>query len=371
MKYVDTAEGLAAASREVRDAKLFAADTEAAGYHRYSDEICLIQLSTRQKTWVVDPLALDDIEPLREPLATPDVEVVFHDADFDLRLLHRDYGFTVGGLFDTKIAAELLGEPKLGLASLLEAYVGITIPKKYQRADWARRPLPDDMIQYAAEDTRHLPELRDALREKLERAGRLHWAEEEFRLREQTLWQDDDSDAFRIKGSHRLERRHLAVLREVYEWRDRIARERDRAPFRVIGNDALLGVAQALPRSRAELGSVKGVADSHARRYGGALLDAVRRALDRPETEWPERPPRPPRRARDPEIDERVDRLRGVRDRTADSLELPRGQVLPRHQMETLARERPGSVEELQAVDGVRQWQIEVMGQDLLDALRG
>src|SRR5690606_21171932 len=150
-----------------------AADTEAAGYHRYRDTICLLQVSTRERTWVVDVLELEDLEPLRAPLIEKGTEIVFHDADYDLRLLHRDFGLEVRGLFDTKIAAELLGEPGLGLASLLERHVGLTIPKKYQRADWARRPLPPDMLEYAAEDTRHLPQLRDALREALEKKGRL------------------------------------------------------------------------------------------------------------------------------------------------------------------------------------------------------
>lgn len=371
MRYIDTNAGLASAADAMRSAGLFAADTEAAGYHRYSDRVSLVQLSTRDETFIVDPFAVDDLGALREPLASPAIEVIFHDADFDLRLLHRDHGLTVRGLFDTKIAAELLGEPALGLASLLEAHLGVSIPKKYQRADWAKRPLPDDMIQYAAEDTRHLPALRDELHEKLVQAGRLHWAEEEFALREQTLWEDDDeADAFRIKGSHRLDRRHLAVLREVYQWRDRLARERDRAPFRIVGNDALLGVAQAVPRTRDELADVSGLADSHVRRFGGELVDAVRRAVDMPQQEWPERPERAPRRQRDPEFDERVDRLRSVRDRAAEEHGLGRGVILPRRQMETIVRADPGTLAELRAVDGLRAWQVEIMGEPILAALR-
>ena len=370
MEYVTSSKQLAEVGRAAAHAGLFAADTEAAGYHRYRDTICLLQVSTRDRTWVVDALALDDLEALREPLAEAGAEVVFHDADYDLRLLHRDYGLSVRGLFDTKIAAELLGEPGLGLASLLERHVGLTIPKKYQRADWARRPLPADMLEYAAEDTRHLPALRDALREELERRGRLHWAEEEFRLRERTVWDEDEEDeAFRVKGSRDLDPRQLAALRELFEWRERIAEDRDQASFRVVGNNDLVTVARALPRSRADLTSA-GLSEGNARRWGRDLLEAVRRAAALPESELPERTRRGRREPHDPEIDERVDRMRRARDAAAAEHELDRGLLLPRHMMESIARANPGSVEELRAVDGLRSWQIEVVGERVVSALR-
>lgn len=371
MEYTDTRDGLEAAAETARAAGLFAADTEAAGYHRYSDNICLIQLSTRDRTFIADPLALPDLEPLRGVLADEAVETVFHDADYDLRLLHRDYDMSVRGLFDTKIAAEFLGEPALGLAGLLEANVGVKIPKKFQRADWAQRPLPVEMVEYAAEDTRHLLQLRDRLRERLVESGRLAWAEEEFRLRETTVWDSDsDDDAWRLKGSHLLDRRRLAVLREVWFWRDDIARQRDQAPFRVIGNDALMNIAQEMPGSEPELRALKGVADAHVRRYARALLDAVSRAREIPDDALPPRPPRPPRRRHDPDVDERAERLRAVRDQTAESLGLDRGFVLPRHQMQTIARENPASVEELSEVEGVRRWQIETMGDEIVRMVR-
>jgi ribonuclease D len=370
MEYVTTGRQLEEVGRAAADAGLFAADTEAAGYHRYRDTVCLLQVSTRERTWVVDILELRDLEPLRAPLAAEGAEVVFHDADYDLRLLHRDFGLEVRGLFDTKIAAELLGEPGLGLASLLERHVGLTIPKKYQRADWAKRPLPDDMLEYAAEDTRHLPKLRDALRAELEQKGRLHWAEEEFRLRERTLWDDvAEEDAFRVKGSRDLNRRQLAALRELYEWREALAEQRDQASFRVLSNNDLVMVARALPRSRADL-VASGLGEGNARRWGRELLDAVRRAAELPEAKLPDKPKRGKRDPHDPEIDERVERMRKARDAAALELELDRGLLLPRHLMESIARVNPGSVEELRRVEGLRNWQVEVVGERVIGALR-
>ena len=370
MEYVTTGKQLEEVGRATAGAGLFAADTEAAGYHRYRDTICLLQVSTREKTWVVDVLELEDLDSIRGPLADESIEVVFHDADYDLRLLHRDFGLEVRGLFDTKIAAEMLGEPGLGLASLLEKHVGLTIPKKYQRADWAKRPLPDDMLEYAAEDTRHLPKLRDALRAELERKGRMHWAEEEFRLRERTLWDDvAEEDAFRVKGSKDLNRRQLGALRELFEWREALAEERDTASFRVLSNNDLVNVARALPKRREELVEA-GLSEGNARRWSKDLLDAVRRAEQLAESDLPEKPKRGRRDPHDPEIDERVERMRVARDKVATELELDRGLLLPRHMMESIARAKPGNADELRGIEGLRSWQIEVLGERVLAALR-
>jgi ribonuclease D len=357
----------------LRQEPLMAADSEAAGYHRYFDRLCLLQLSTRDETYLVDAMALDDLGPLAQLLGDDAQEVVFHDADYDLRLLDRDFNAEVHGLFDTKIAAQFLGEPALGLANLLERHVGVRLEKKHQRADWARRPLPPGMLQYAAEDTRHLPALRDILRSRLDGAGRLRWAEEEFLVQEQARWANEaDGEAYlRLKGTRTLTRRQLAALRELYGWREERARELDRATFRVVSNEALMGLARRMPSKRGELEKVHGITEGLARRYGTEFMDAVDRARALDEEALPER--RKPRRRppRDPELDARVDRLKSVRDRRAEELGLDRGFLMPRSQLEVLARGRPGDMEELEAMEGVRRWQAEALGADLLVALDG
>ncbi len=373
LNYVDTAAKLEQAVEVLRREPLVAADSEAAGYHRYFDRLCLLQLSTRSETFLVDAMALDDLGALPGLLGDAGQEVVFHDADYDLRLLDRDFDAEVRGLFDTKIAAQFLGEPALGLANLLEAHVGVRLEKKYQRADWALRPLPPDMLEYAAEDTRHLPALRDLLRERLESVGRLGWAEEEFLVQERARWaNDDDGEAYlRLKGARTLTRRQLAALREVYGWREEQARELDRATFRVISNEALLELARRMPSKMEEMEEVHGITDGLARRYGAQLLDAVNRARKLGEDDLPVRQKPSRRPPRDPELDTRVDRLKSVRDRRATELALDRGFLMPRSQLEALARDRPGSMEELAAMEGVRRWQVEALGTDLLVALDG
>ncbi|HSJ14093.1 MAG TPA: ribonuclease D [Longimicrobiales bacterium] len=373
MHYVTEAAELTRVASAIRAADLVGVDTEAAGYHRYHDRICLLQVSTRSETFIVDTLALADIEPLRHALENPALETVFHDADYDLRLLSRDFGVRVRNLFDTKVAAQLLGETAIGLAALLEKFLDVRLDKKHQRADWAQRPLPADLIEYAGEDTRHLARLRDALRQELERRGRLAWAEEEFGLRERldTAPTADDGDAFlRIKNARDLAPRQLAALRELYHWRERVAERRDVAPFRVLTNDVLVAVARALPRDAAALAASAGVPASMADRYGRELLGAVERATALSEDELPRRKRGGMRSPPDPEFDALVERLKGARDRAAEALGLDRGFLMPRQQLEDVARSGARTLAELGAIADMRQWQVEAVGDRLLETLR-
>ncbi len=372
MTYVESVRELAAVTRAVQGAELIAIDTEAAGYHRYHDRVCLLQLSTREDTYVIDTLAVRELDPLAIVFEDPGVEVVIHDADYDLRLLGRDHGLRVAQLFDTKIAAQFVGEPAIGLANLVEKHLGVRLDKKFQRADWAHRPLSREQLAYAAEDTRHLPNLRDRMRATLEELGRLGWAEEEFRLREDmpTAVDAEDPDPWlRLKNTRDLTPRQLAALRELHEWRERAAEEKDVAPFRVLGNDALVAVARALPGSAAALARIPGLAASVQARRGEALLGAIERAKALSDKQLPRRPPSRRRPPPDPDFEQLVDRLKAVRDRVADALGIDRGFLMPRQQLEGIARSRPATLEELAALPDTRRWQVEALGERLLAEL--
>jgi ribonuclease D len=369
--YIRTAERLTTALAAFRREPLVAVDTEAASFHRYRDRIYLVQLSTRQGTVILDPVTLEDLAPLGALLADRAVEKVFHDADYDLRILDRDYGFHATALFDTRIAAQLLGEPAVGLAALLEKYLDVKLSKKHQRGDWSQRPLPAEMLAYAAADTRHLPALRDALRARLRELDRLAWAEEEFVRLEALRWTapPDGRDAYqRIKGARTLSGRQLAALRELYRWREGVAARQDRAMFRVIDNEALLAVSRALPRSAADLADTQGVAGAYVRRHGAELLAGVDRAFALPEDALPrvERTARPPR---DPTFDATVERLKAARNRVAAALALDPGVLCGRPTLEAVARARPRDRAALGEVSDLRRWQAAVLGDELLAAL--
>ena len=363
------AELIAAVRREPR----VAVDTEAASFHRYRDRIYLIQISTADRTALIDPLALADLAPVGTVLADPRIEKTFHDADYDLRVLDRDYGFRAVRLFDTRIAAQLAGEPAIGLAALLDKYLGVKLAKEHQKGDWSQRPLPPAMLAYAAADTRHLLALRDALERRLRDLGRLPWAAEEFGRLEALRWTGapgGDTDGYlRVKGAKGLTPRALAAFRELHRWRETMAERDDKAPFRVIGNDSLLAVSRALPVAPADLARIKELPSSLAKRHGTALLEAVARARALPEQDLPrvERAPRPPK---DSDFDNRVERLKAARNRVAATLGVDPGVLCGRTTLEAVARAAPKDRAGLAQVNELRRWQIDVLGDALLEALR-
>ena len=372
-RYIGSQRELSDLVKRVSGVPLLAVDTEAASFHRFVDRIYLIQVSTRRETAVIDPLTVSDLSELGAVLADPGVEIVFHDADYDLRILDRDCRIRARRLFDTRIAAQLLGEPAIGLAALLAKHAGVTLDKKFQRADWSRRPLPPAMLDYAATDTRYLPALRDVLRSNLDERGRLAWAEEEFARLEQLRWSPTavNGDGYlRIKGARVLTRRGLAVLRELAHFRDEVAAALDRASFRVLSNEALLALAGNPPREQAALKALSGVSERLVAQRGDALLAAIERGLAVPEKELP-RFPRGERRTPDPTFEARVDRLKAARNSAAQSLGIDPGVLCPKATLEAAARANAKGTAELLAVPDMRRWQVEALGSDFLRALAG
>lgn len=370
--YLDSAERADLFLSSIAGVRQLAVDTEGASFHRYVDRIYLLQLSTQNHSAIIDPLQAGTLPGLGRLIEDRDVEIVFHDADYDLRLLRQDYGWHATNIFDTRIAAQLLGVSAFGLAALLEKYFGVKLDKQHQRADWSMRPLTPGMLDYAAQDTRYLLDLRDELATELAAAGRMSWAQEEFARLEQVEFAPDDPEAafLRMKGARDLKRRELAVLRELVGWREQRAAALDRSTFRVIGNEAMFEIARQQPRTRAELGAIKGVPRGVLERHASELLDAVERGLAVPESELP-RFPKAPRWDRDPDFDANLAKVRAVRDEAAARLKLDPGVLCSRDRLEALARRKPQSVEELSEIPGLRRWQAEVLGPAFVAALRG
>lgn len=369
--YIDTPTRSARFLDGLASVTELAIDTEGASFHRFVDRIYLLQISTRRQTAILDPLGIEVPERLGRLLEDTRVEVVFHDADYDLRLLHQDYGWHPRNIFDTRIAAQFAGIRAFGLAALLETHFGVRLDKKHQRADWSMRPLSREMLHYAAQDTMYLLDLRDRLRDELERLGRLHWAREEFARLEGTRWEEGaDEDGFlRAKGARDLNRRELAIFRELTRWRDAVAGELDRATFRVAGNETLLELARKAPTTPEGLSGVKGMPRGILERRSQEILSAVERGLALPEDELP-RFPRAARWSRDPDFESRVSRLRTVRDAAAQRLDLEPGVLCSRERLEAVARKNPTSLEELAEIPEIRRWQVDEMGEAVLGALR-
>ena len=347
-----------------------ALDTEGASFHRFIDRVYLIQLSTRANHAIIDPLAIEPPALLGALVEDPKVEIVFHDADYDLRLIHQDYGWQVRNVFDTRVAAQLLGLKAFGLAALLERYFDIKLDKKHQRADWSMRPLTADMLDYAAQDTINLLALRDRLRDDLESRGRFPWAQEEFKRLESTRWpaEDNENGFLRVKGTRDLARRELALFRELVRWRDATALKLDRATFRVVSNEVLFEAARTAPRTKAALGKLKGMPRGVLERNGDEVLDAIARGLAVPDAELP-RFPKSARWERDPDFDHKVGALKAVRDAAAARLELDPGVLCSRDRMEAVARLMPATAEGLLTIPEFRKWQVAELGDEFVKAL--
>lgn len=367
---VDTVETLAEVKASLQGVHRIALDCEAAGFHRYSDRLCLLQLSTPNSTFLLDPLALDLSETLKPTLEDPKVQVVMHGADFDLRLLDRDLGIHLQGLFDTQAAATLLGASSIGLAALLEEHLNIKLSKAHQRADWAQRPLPDGMLSYAASDTRHLSTLADILQTGLEEKGRMEWAREEFRLLESIRWEGEEQGdpVIKVKGARELPPRQVTALREALSWRDGIAKARDKAPFRIAGDQVLMALVLERPGDLEELGEMKGLSPRLAQNNGRDLLNRLARVDELPEEDLT---PYPRFRGNGlgrptPEEEALANEIRNLRTEKAEELEVDRGVLLSNAQIMEIVRSLPATMEGLGEIPGIRRWQREIVGRDVL-----
>lgn len=347
---------------------VIAVDLEADSMHSYREKVCLLQFTTPSRTLLVDPLGGADLSPLGPVFANPSIRKVFHAADYDTRCLHRDFGFTIRGLFDTMVSCQFLGEEKFGLADVLGKYYGVTLDKQYQRADWSQRPLSAEMIAYAAADTTHLLQLSVLLEERLREKGRLDWVEEEFAILEQGQFAQHDGPLFlRFKGAAALDRRQLAILEGLLQWRNREAERRDKPPFKVLGNDFLLLLVRSAPVDAAAWSTIPGLPGWVGERFAKSLLPVITTALALPEAELP-RYPRAERRERDPAADERLATLKLWRSSVAREFELEPGILINNGLLEEIARKAPRTLAELETT-GMKRWQRRVLGNGIVAAL--
>lgn len=368
--YLDTDAAVGQWLASIRKSAILALDTEGASFHRFVDRIYLLQLSTRDSHAIIDPLPIASPSALGEIVQDPKVEIVFHDADYDLRLLRQDYGWQIRNVFDTRIAAQLIGLKAFGLAALLERSFGLKLDKKHQRADWSMRPLTADMLDYAAQDTMHLLGLRDILHDELKQKGRLEWAKEEFLRLENIGWaQEEPGQGFlKVKGARDLTRRELAIFKELVVWRDATALKLDRATFRVVSNEVLFEAVKTAPTTKDALGRIKGMPRGILERAADDILMAIVRGQAVPEADLP-RFPKSARWDRDPDFDHKVGALKSVRDEAAARLELDPGVLCSRDRMEQVARLLPTETSVIERIPEFRKWQIEVLGEGFVKAL--
>jgi ribonuclease D len=346
---------------------LVAVDTESNSLFAYQERVCLIQFSIPSADYLVDPLALPDLSPLAPVFADPKVEKVFHAAEYDLVCLRRDYDFTFANLFDTMLAARILGREGVGLASLLEAEFGVQLDKRYQRADWGQRPLPPPLLSYARLDTHYLLDLRKRLLTELHTGGRLPLALEDFQrmcVNNYPGHNGSPEPCFSISGVYDLAPQQVAVLKELCQYRDQIALRLDRPLFKVFGDKTLMAIAETCPKALDDLHGLPGMSPKQIKRHGGPLLQAVQRG----QRASPIRLSRPPR-ANDAYL-ARLDALRQWRKAAAQDMGVESDVVLPKDLMYALAEKNPRKPQDLAEVLFHAPWRLEHFGLDLARILR-
>ena len=321
---------------------VLAFDLEADSLHHYTEKVCLIQVSSASETRLIDPLASLDVKALAPIFANPAIEKIFHGADYDMRSLYRDFGIEVVNLFDTMIASQFLGESEFGLAALLKKRFGVELDKRYQKADWSKRPFSQEMMEYAMKDTSLLIELYGQLEAELKVKGRLAWVEEESELVAgvRSASREGELMCLRFKGANKMKPRELAVLEELLRFRDEKARSADVPPFRILSNDLLRELADKQPRSNFELVGIHTMSSKLIERLGRGLLLAVAAGLAVPQDKLPQA-----QSGRRPLLDrlqdERVKRLKVWRESKSAQLGLGIGLVANNTLLEALAE--PGA----------------------------
>jgi ribonuclease D len=343
-----------------------AVDTESNSLFAYQERVCLLQFSTPDEDYLIDPLAISNLEPLASIFSDPAIEKVFHGAEYDIICLSRDFNFSCENLFDTRVAARTLGWKRSGLGHLLSTIFCIEVDKRYQRSNWGKRPLTDEMLDYARLDTHYLIPLREHLANELLNASRWNEAHElcqSMAALSPTTNGFEPDGFWRIRNARELSPRQLGVLREVYVFRDQHARKLDRPPFKVMGDQSLIAIAKACPKDETELNTLPGMSAGQVGRYGDGLIAAVKRGLSTP-------PPKMEANKRMAEdTHQRYEALRIWRRNLAHSRQVESDIILPKDVMREIAMQAPSDPESLRQIMMPLEWRFQKYGEQILDTI--
>jgi ribonuclease D len=364
---ITTSKALKDAAKFLKDEACIAVDLEADSMYHYKEKICLLQIAAKNIKMIVDPLAISDLSPLMPIFSDITIKKIFHGADYDVRSLFRDFNIEINNLFDTQIAGMFTGATGTGLNDMLKKNFNVTLNKKFQRKNWSIRPLPQDMLAYAIEDVIYLIDLAEILENELIRSRRLGWVMEECEIlsRVRPTIAEDRPLFVKVKGAGHLTPRKLCILEALLTFRQRVARKKDRPLFKIIGNAALLKIADARPVSLRQLAKVRVLSQKQERIYGRSIITAIHTALKIPANRlpvYPKKPaPRLPRRTLD-----RITRLKTARDKKAKKLGIHPALLCSKSALTAIAMKKPRHSRDLETIDALKNWQKKEWGKDIL-----
>ena len=360
---VENQESLKKMSNRLRRESLLAVDTESNSLFAYQEQVCLIQFSIPGFDYLVDSLAVRDLSTLAPLFSNPAIEKVLHGAEYDVLCLARDFDFQIDNLFDTRVASRTLAWKRNGLSDLLEQVLSINVDKRFQRANWGKRPLSSEMLDYARLDTHYLPKLRDHFHQLLRNNGSLEEAQELCERMADPPRRENgfNPDGFwRVAHSRELSQRKAAILRELYLMRDRNARRQDRPPFKILGDQSLLAVAKSAPQTTEELHSLPGLTKNVIRRYGAEFITAVEDGLKAP------LPQKPRNRRLDEAVHARYEALREWRKNAARKRKLESDLILPRDLLVEIATRTPRDLADLREIMDPLESRFQRYGEEIL-----
>lgn len=365
--WIATAQDLRALTKYIADEPVLAIDTESNSLFAYREHICLVQLSTPAADYLIDPLAIQDLSPLAPLFANPSQLKIFHAAEYDVICLKRDYGFEISNIFDTMIAARILGEPQVGLGPLLTTYFGLQLDKRLQRADWGKRPLTPHMLDYARMDTHYLFNLKVLLEEKLIEADLLDLAVEDFHLVSQvsqSVIEPNGNSCWKVSGGAHLSSRETAILQSLCNYRDQYAQQVNLPHFKVLSNDLLIALSQQAPHTLQELQQVPGISERLMKKHAEGLLSAVAKG----ENATP--PVRHHRQRPDKAFLARLNSLHDWRKTEGKKRKVESDVILPRDYMEKIATQNPSNLDELKELMIHTPWRYEHFGAEIFQLIR-
>lgn len=358
--------------RTIENEKAVGVDLEADSMYHFKEKVCLVQMAAANINVVIDPLIVKDLSPLKPIFARRDICKIFHGADYDVRSLYRDFRITIHNLFDTELASRFLGVPETGLEAVLKKKFAVTLDKKFQRKDWSKRPLPPDMIAYAAEDARYLLPLAQSLKAELDKKNRLGWVYEEceYLSRVRPITANDQPLYMNFKGAGKLDTRSLAVLEALLGFRREVARRKDKPLFRIFGNRSLVELAAKKPLDLKQLEKTGALSARQISMYGRQMLAAIQGAMNLPTEALPVYP-----RIKGPKVPltvaGRVKALRNWRDKQVQKLAIDPALICTKALMSSIALQRPLKLAELAGIKEMKNWQRKEFGRDIVRVLNG
>jgi ribonuclease D len=359
--------------RIIETEKVVGVDLEADSMYHFKEKVCLIQMAAPNINVLIDPLAIKDLSLLKPIFEKSDICKIFHGADYDVRSLYRDFCITIDNLFDTELASRFLGFPESGLEAVLKKKFDVTLDKKFQRKDWSRRPLPPDMIAYAAEDARYLLPLAESLKAELDEKNRLEWVYEECELLSKVRPNSVNNQPLYLnfKGAGKLDSRSLAVLEALLGFRREIARIKDKPLFKIFGNRSLFELAGKKPLNLKQLEKTGALSARQIRMYGRGLLTVMQDAMSLSEDELPVYPRKKKARRVSLAVTGRIKALRIWRDKQVQKLAIDPALICSKALISAIAVQRPLELSELASIKEMKNWQRKEFGRDIVRVLKG